>query len=198
MLVVLAALAGCSFRAKADLGPADEPAASTGPVSGPGVPPSAPGSTPGVPVTSGAPPLPAACTTEQLAAALSPGPVTATRAEALLTLTNISRSMCAVRGYGGLSLARTDARATPSRQARAAGVVATVLLASGASARSTVTWARVGDPAVGEPAAGECEPTPTSLQVIPPDETTALAVPWNGGPVCEQGTLTSSPYRASG
>jgi Protein of unknown function (DUF4232) len=198
-VVLLAALAGCSFRARADLAPDGDPVGSTGPVAGADGPPSAPGSpAPPVTVTSGAPPRAAECTTDQLVAALLPGAVTASRAEAVLTVTNISRSTCAVHGYGGLSLKRSDGRTVPSRQVRTAGAVATVLLVSGASARSTVSWARAGNPAVGEPATGDCEPTPTSLQVIPPDQTTALAVPWDGGPVCEQGTLTSSPYRASG
>jgi hypothetical protein len=57
-----------------------------------------------------------------------------------------------------------------------------------------LSWSTVANTAVGEPATGECEAVPTSLLVIPPDQIDDRAVPWSAGPVCDQGTITQTPY----
>jgi hypothetical protein len=41
---------------------------------------------------------------------------------------------------------------------------------------------------------GNCQPVPATLRVIAPDETEALTVRWEQGPVCEGGTLQQQAY----
>lgn len=57
---------------------------------------------------------------------------------------------------------------------------------------SQLQWSVV--PGAGDATSGQCQPTPATLQVIPPDETTALSVPWSGGPVCQAGTIDQQAY----
>ncbi|NAZ84461.1 DUF4232 domain-containing protein, partial [Kineococcus sp. R8] len=140
------------------------------------------------------PPQP--CRTDQLVAALeaspAPGPG---RGAATVVLTNLTSAPCTLVGYGGVSLRRSDGGPVPSSQVRAPEPApARVVLAPGRGVRSTITWATVADAAVGEPAEGPCEPAPTTLQVIPPNQVPQLAVPWTAGPVCSQGTLTQTAY----
>jgi len=140
------------------------------------------------------PPQP--CRTDQLVAALSgaasPG---AGRAAATVVLTNLSSLPCTLVGYGGISLRRSDGGPIPSSQVRTATPApARQVLAPGLGVRSTISWATVADPGVGEPADAPCEPTPTTLQVIPPNQVPQLAVPWTAGPVCGQGAITQSAY----
>ncbi len=67
-------------------------------------------------------------------------------------------------------------------------------LEPGDVARSSLSWSTVANTAVGEPATGGCEAVPTSLLVIPPDQIADQAVPWSAGPVCDQGSITQTPY----
>ncbi|WP_328292844.1 DUF4232 domain-containing protein [Kineococcus sp. NBC_00420] len=151
-------------------------------------PPSVPSPSPtaSAPVTS--------CTTAQLVGEVSDvtaGPGTST---ATVVLTNTSGLTCRVRGFGGISLSRSDGVPVLSRQVRSGTATSTVTLTPGRSARSTISWSTTANTAVGEPAVGDCEAVPTSLRVIPPDQIAEIAVPWSAGPVCDQGTLTQSPY----
>ena len=129
-------------------------------------------------------------------AALAPAPAPgAGRAAATVSLTNLGSAPCTLVGYGGVSLRRSDDGPVPSSQVRAATPApSSVTLAPGLGVRSTLSWSTVADPAVGEPADGPCEPTPTTLQVIPPNQVPQLAVPWTAGPVCGQGALTQTAY----
>jgi hypothetical protein len=64
-----------------------------------------------------------------------------------------------------------------------------------AAASSRLHWTVVTstrDPAQ----TGQCEPTPSRLRVIPPDEHDALTVAWSLGMVCDGGTITQQAYRA--
>lgn len=154
------------------------------------IPTSTPTSTPSA--TSPAPVT--TCTVASLVAAVSPATANGSTSSATLTLTNLGGSPCRIRGFGGVSLARSDGVPVLSRQVRSGTATATVTLVPGGVARSTLTWSTVADTAVGEPATGDCEPVATSLLVIPPDQVDHLAVPWVAGPVCAQGTLTQTPY----
>ncbi|PRY17329.1 uncharacterized protein DUF4232 [Kineococcus rhizosphaerae] len=134
------------------------------------------------------------CTVASLVAAVSPATADGSTSTATLTLTNLGDATCRLKGFGGVSLARSDGVPVLSRQVRSGTASTTVVLVPGGAARSTLTWSTVADTGVGEPASGDCEAVPTSLLVIPPDQVDHLAVPWVAGPVCEQGTLTQTPY----
>jgi hypothetical protein len=91
-----------------------------------------------------------------------------------LVLRNTSSRSCSVRGYVGAKFrghATTVVRVpgTPRR---------TVLLRPGRSAVSDTRWS-----AIPAGSATHC-PTPSTLLVTPPDETTQLIVRWTGGAVC--------------
>ena len=62
----------------------------------------------------------------------------------------------------------------------------------GGTVSSQLHWSVV--PGAGDTSSGQCSPTPVTLRVIPPDETTALPVPWNLGPVCDDGTIDQQAY----
>jgi hypothetical protein len=116
---------------------------------------------------------------------------------ATLTLTNTGGEVCTVYGYGGLGLVGAGGAAVPSQQERVAaddgsGGTRTTLQ-PGQSVSATLHWAAV---ATGpEPTSGACEPTPTALTVIPPNETDSLSVAWSYGPVCDFGHIEQTPYR---
>jgi hypothetical protein len=97
-----------------------------------------------------------------------------------------------VYGFGGLGLAGAGGTALPTKQVRAGGPPTTVSLAPGATARAALHWGSVNGP--GDPPTGACQPTPTTLRVIPPDETDPLSLAWTFGPVCEGGTIEQQPY----
>lgn len=149
---------------------------------------------PTTPPTTSAPVT--ACTTGQLVAAVTvaDAPPGSSTASGTVSLTNIGRSTCRLKGFGGIALSRGDGTPVLSGQQRTSTPATTVTLAPGKTARSTITWSTVANTAVGEPATGDCEPVPTALLVIPPDQIADLAVPWTAGPVCDQGSITQGPY----
>ncbi|GAB3452511.1 DUF4232 domain-containing protein [Kineococcus endophyticus] len=220
VLAVLAvtgvALAGCSFRGGVSVGapattssrPPTSAASSpttTNPTPAPSTPtptattpvPTTPIPTTPVPTTptpSAPPTTVGVCTSAQLVAALAPADAPAGRGAALLTLTNTGRSACHLKGFGGISLSRSDGAPVLSRQVRTDAAPAGLTLEPGDVARSSLSWSTVANTAVGEPATGGCEAVPTSLLVIPPDQIADQAVPWSAGPVCDQGSITQTPY----
>lgn len=161
--------------------------------------PSSTGSTPpAVPTPSPTASAPVtSCTTAQLVGEVSDVAAGTGTSTATVVLTNTSELTCRVRGFGGISLGRSDGVPVLSRQVRSGTATSTVTLTPGRSARSTISWSTTANTAVGEPATGDCEAVPTSLLVIPPDQIAEIAVPWSDGPVCDQGTLTQSPYTAA-
>jgi hypothetical protein len=100
-----------------------------------------------------------------------------------------------VYGYGGLQLATASRRPLPTIQRRdPMHPPRLVRLAPGGKASTVLSWGVV--PSGSEPVTGPCEPVPSLLLVIPPDETTQLAVPWRFGSVCQRGTITQWAYAA--
>jgi len=91
-----------------------------------------------------------------------------------LVLKNTSSHDCTVRGYVGGSF-----RGHVTKVVRVTGTpVRTVLLRPGHSAVSDTRWSAI-------PAGSSTHcPTPSTLLVTPPDETTQLTVKWTGGMVC--------------
>jgi len=132
------------------------------------------------------------CHTSELTGSLGPETAGAGQRYATLILRNTGGRSCTVHGYGGLGLAGADGAALPTKQMRAGGPATTVLLAPGATARSALHWGAVNGP--GDPPTGDCQPAPTTLRVIPPDETDPLSVAWTFGPVCEGGTIEQQAY----
>jgi hypothetical protein len=133
---------------------------------------------------------PERCPTTALTGSLRTGDAGAGQRSATLILTNRSSRPCRLDGYGGIQLADTAGEALPTRQVRDPGTAPrSVLLAPGAAGASLLRWTAV--PGAG----GSCRPTPTSLRVIPPDERTALTVPWSLGPVCDGGRISQGAYR---
>jgi hypothetical protein len=135
------------------------------------------------------------CTTGNLSASLGDPGEGAGQRYATLVLTNRSGAGCLVEGYGGIGLVDGAGRALPTQQVRdPAASPEAVVLEPGASATSRLQWSVVpgGDDATD----GPCRPTPAALQVIPPDEQTALSVDWPYGAVCSGGRIEQQAYRA--
>ncbi len=135
------------------------------------------------------------CHTPDLTGALSELDASAGHRHARLVLTNVSGRTCTLYGYGGLQLATATRQPVPTIQRRdPAHPPRLVRLAPGSKASTVLSWGAV--PSGSEPVTGACEPLPGLLLVIPPDETTSLAVPWRFGSVCNRGTITQWAYAA--
>src|SRR3954447_10943784 len=132
------------------------------------------------------------CHTSELTGSLGPETAGAGQRYATLMLRNTGGRSCTLYGFGGLGLAGAGGAAVPTKQVRSGAPPTTVSLAPGATARSALHWGSVNGP--GDPPTGACQPAPTTLRVIPPDETDPLSVAWTFGPVCEAGTIEQQPY----
>jgi hypothetical protein len=133
------------------------------------------------------------CHTSELTGRLVTGGAAAGNRYATLVLRNTGGQKCTVHGYGGLGLVDSSGRALPTRQIRASSpAAATVLLTPGTTVSAQLHWGAVPGP--GDAPSGDCQPTPATLRVIPPDETDPLSVPWNLGSVCEGGTIEQHAY----
>jgi hypothetical protein len=103
-----------------------------------------------------------------------------------LVLKNMSAHTCTLRGYvGGKFVGHT------TRVIRVTGdPVVTVSLTPGKSAVSDMRWG-----AIPTGSSTHC-PTPSSLDVTPPDETTHLKLQWTGGMICGNYELQVKALRA--
>ncbi|WP_158607844.1 DUF4232 domain-containing protein [Nocardia panacis] len=135
-----------------------------GPSSAPGSPdPAAP--SPERPVS--------ACTTSNLTVTLGRQEGAAGHIYAPLVFTNSGTEACTIYGYPGVSLAAGTPTATigPGAARDTAEGAQTVTLAPGASAQATMRYTQAGN--------YPCERTKaTALLIYPPDQTTAIAVPF--------------------
>lgn len=148
------------------------------------------------PTTAGGPDR---CHTSELTGSLAEGDAAAGNRYATLTLTNTGGEVCTVYGYGGLGLVGPGGGVIPSTQERVAAPDGSggrrTTLQPGDSVSAQLHWTVV---ATGpEPTTGQCEPTPSELTVIPPNETDSLAVAWTLGPVCSMGEIQQTPYAAA-
>jgi hypothetical protein len=133
------------------------------------------------------------CHTSELTGRLVSGGAGAGQRYATLVLRNSGARTCTVHGYGGLGLVDASGRPLPTKQLRdASPAPATIRLAPGGTVNSDLHWGAV--PGTGDNQSGDCQPTPSTLRVIPPDETDFLSVAWNLGPVCEGGTIEQRAY----
>jgi hypothetical protein len=205
VLLAVLLLSACSFRGSVSAATSSAPRSSAVRTSS-GSPSSA-GSAVGTPpagTTTSARPVPTTipagtsaartdrCHTSELTGSLGPETAGAGQRYATLILRNTGGRSCTVHGFGGIGLAGAGGAALPTKQVRAGGPPTTVSLAPGATARSALHWGSVNGP--GDPPTGACQPAPTTLRVIPPDETDPLSLAWTFGPVCEGGTIEQQPY----
>jgi hypothetical protein len=149
--------------------------------------PAAAGSSPGGPPR---------CHTAQLAGSLATPDAGAGQRHLTLVLRNTGTAACTVTGYGGLALADAGDRPLPTRQVRVPDPApATVTLHPGGQATAVLHWTVIATAGTGDAQTGDCQPTPATLRVIPPDETAALSLPWTYGPVCGGGEIDQQAYR---
>lgn len=110
---------------------------------------------------------------------------------AALVLTNTSGRSCHTYGFVGMQLAGPKGNDLPTNVVRETRPAPSrVTLRPGQSAWARIHWGVV--PGSGESSSGQCEPTPSRLLVIPPDERTQLAATWPGGSVCEHGKILTT------
>jgi hypothetical protein len=174
--------------------PSTQPPPATGvPATPPAAPPQATVQAPPPEVGAPAGAASTRCHTAELTGSLrSPGAAAGNR-YLVLVLTNSSTRACTLYGYGGIQLADAHRRGLPTAQRRdPSHPPSTIRLEPGISASTALHWTVV--PGAGESQTGQCEPTPAMLLVIPPDETTQLAVPWRYGVVCGHGTIDQWGY----
>lgn len=108
-----------------------------------------------------------------------------------LTLHNDSSRVCTVHGYPGLQLVGANGQPLTTEMNRIPDPAPEpVRLTPGESASTSLHWSVV--PTGDEPAEGPCGVDPADIEVIPPDETDPLTVPWSSGPVCGGGSLDST------
>ncbi|HEY3259314.1 MAG TPA: DUF4232 domain-containing protein [Pseudonocardiaceae bacterium] len=110
-----------------------------------------------------------------------------------LVVTNTGAVPCSLYGYGGLQLVGPDGAPLPTTALRdEPPKPSLVIVAPGGHAAKLLHWGVV--PTGSEPQTGACQPNPTTLRIIPPDETAPFAVTWSLGPVCASGTIHGSGY----
>lgn len=159
--------------------------------------------TPSTSATTSSSPSPSAtksagteCATDKLSAAVREDQSGAGQRYASIVLTNASKKSCTVTGYPGLQLVGASGQSIATRVVRKKiPVPSTVKLAVGASASSAIAFSVVANGA--EPTEGPCRPAPSSVQVIPPDQTTSISAPWSLGSVCGGGRIKATAFVAS-
>jgi hypothetical protein len=140
--------------------------------------------------TTGAHRVPASippCRTADLSAKILPGEPGAGQRYGTLVLTNRSHHTCHTYGYVGMLLLDGHHRAMATHVRRDNTIRPhRVVLVPGAGASTLLHWAAVEG--IGDQT-GPCVSAPRFTEVTPPDETTHLTIRWQGGIVCERGTI---------
>ncbi len=148
------------------------------------------------PLAPTAPPPVTTCLISQLSASLIDGTAGAGQRYATLVFTNTSSRACLMFGYVGMQLLTNNGVAMlPTNVVRNEGVAKAeiTLPANGGQAFTTLHWSVVSG--VGEPQDVQCQPTPDTVQITPPDEGDFLVQPWALGFVCQMGTIDVNPMR---
>ncbi|MGZ4641583.1 MAG: DUF4232 domain-containing protein [Blastococcus sp.] len=201
LVLTVPAVGGCSFRGSVTGAQSSTPATTAGSATtsgpsgtpGPTATPTTGGGSPTTAPAGGSPGTVDRCHTSELTGSLVPGSPGAGQRYATLVLRDTGGQRCTIHGYGGLGLVGADGHALPTTQVRAPSPApVTVLLTPGGTVSSQLHWSVVPGPGDSQTAA--CQPTPTTLRVIPPDETDALSVHWDLGPVCSKGTIEQRAY----
>ncbi|HVN52111.1 MAG TPA: DUF4232 domain-containing protein [Acidimicrobiales bacterium] len=113
----------------------------------------------------------ARCHTSQLGAAVGQGQGAAGSTYVTLTLTNHSSTACTVQGYAGVSLLDASGHQIGSPATRATGPSASIVVAPGGVASTTVHTLNAGV------APGGCWAPSTSVKIYPPDELDSVTAP---------------------
>lgn len=137
---------------------------------------------------------PARCHTGQLSGRIHMMGAAAGNRYGALVLTNTSGASCRTFGFVGLQLAGPTGTKLPTTVVRETTPGPQgVILRPGQSAWTRLHWGVV--PGQGESTTGPCEPEPSRLLVIPPDERTQLSARWPAGSVCEHGKIFVTALR---
>lgn len=132
------------------------------------------------------------CATSNLAATISEPDAGAGQRNAVLTFTNNGPDACTQIGFVGLQLYGPGGGQIPTDVVRDTSAPSTLItLQPGGQSYTTLQWGVIasGD----EPDDGPCEADPTQIEITSPNETTSLVQPWDNGPVCAQGEITTVP-----
>lgn len=195
--IVIAGAALLAAACDTGHGASASPTVTTPPTSAPANTAPAP-STPAAPTGTPRRATPAAsgrCTAGMLTGRIVPSGPAAGHRYAALVLTNKSGAQCRTYGFPGMQLLGASGSTLPTKVVRETSPAAAgVTLHSGQSAWAMLRWSVV--PADGEPAHGQCEPTPADVWVTPPDDTAHLTLPWSQGMVCASGTIFTTAFAA--
>lgn len=151
--------------------------------------------------TTTAPPVntgpPTTCLVEQLTVTLIESIAGAGHQYATLVFTNTSNRACLMFGFIGMQLLTNNGVARlPTMVIRNEGVITTAeitLPPNGGQAFTTLHWTVVSAP--GERQDAQCQPTPDTVQITPPNEGDFLLAPWALGFVCEMGRIDVNPMQ---
>ncbi|GHH54916.1 DUF4232 domain-containing protein [Lentzea cavernae] len=110
-------------------------------------------------------------------------------------VTNGGAVPCTLNGYSGFQLENASGAVPTKLERKADPGPAALTLAPGAKASANLHWSVV--PAGSEPVEGTCQPEPSKVAAIPPNETAPLSLPWTLGPVCSGGRIEISAFYAS-
>jgi hypothetical protein len=148
------------------------------------------------PVSTTPPPV-TTCLISQLSASLIDGTAGAGQRYATIVFTNNSNRPCLMFGFIGMQLLTNGGNAMlPTDVVRNEGVVPKAeitLPANGGQAFTTLHWSVVSG--VGEPQDVQCQPTPDTVQITPPNEGDFLVQPWALGFVCQMGRIDVNPVQ---
>ena len=115
---------------------------------------------------------------------------------ATLVLTNNATHNCEVFGYVGMQLLDSGGVHILTHVVRVdLASRAHVTVPPGGQVSTELRWSAM--PGSSEPQDMPCEPTPTptQVQVTPPNETAFLVVPWTFDTVCQQGAIDTKPLK---
>jgi hypothetical protein len=102
---------------------------------------------------------------------------------------------CTLFGFSGLQLVDANGTVLPTQAVwDLEPGPSLVTLPNRGIAVANLQWGVVTG--VGDAQDGPCQPDPSALKLIPPDEAQQFEVPWSFGPVCQQGRIQISAYYA--
>jgi hypothetical protein len=184
-LLVLASVAACGTRTQDN---ASLPLPTT-------MPSSSASSTAPAADTSATIPVVKRCDSSALKGQVDPTDAGAGNRYGRYVVTNASTAPCTLNGYSGFQLENASGVVPTKLERKADPGPAAVTLAPGGKASANLHWGVV--PSGSEPVEGPCQPEPSKVAAIPPDETVPLNVPWTLGPVCSGGRIEISAFYAS-
>ncbi|WP_434451107.1 DUF4232 domain-containing protein [Lentzea sp. E54] len=186
-LLVLASVTACGTRtpdnASQTLPTASSPPSSTD------------SSAPASDTTGAAAPGMKRCDSTTLKGEIAPTDAGAGNRHGKFVVTNTGTAPCTLNGYSGFQLQNASGAVPTKLERKADPAPVALTLAPGGKATANLHWNVV--PAGNEPVERPCQPEPSKVSAIPPNETEPLSVPWNFGPVCSGGRIEISAFYAA-